>query len=253
MPSSLYDKTKQLQPEKPYRRADVSDLILDYILEKKLGVGDKLPTEQELVRRFGLSRIRIREGIQGLKYLGILSAATRGGTTIQSLNFSQLGRTVRFQIAINHVDWRHLLEARFAIERAVLENLSGRLTAAQLEELRGYANCKLTAKTQEEMRLSNVRDMQFHMKLAEATGNPVFAAYQGILHCFFENNPIFLLAIDSTPTDEHLQLLQALAENNPALACGILRRHLDRYYNRTTPLANRLDLVTPKNKENPTP
>ncbi len=229
MGSSYKSKNKASAAETVQPRRNVSDQILEYIIQEGLGIGDKLPAEQALAERFGVSRVCIREGIQGLKYVGILSAATRGGTTIRKLDFSQLGRSVSFQIAISHVEWRYLVEARFAIERAVLEHLAGRLTPEQLKELRGFANCRLDAATKEELLKSNVRDQIFHLRLAEATGNPVFIAYQSLLKCFFERNSAFTLNTTAEPSQEHLRILDALEENNLDLACGLLRHHLNRY------------------------
>lgn len=47
-------------------------LILDYVRETKLGVGDKLPAEVDLARELGLSRNSIREAYARLAARGVL-------------------------------------------------------------------------------------------------------------------------------------------------------------------------------------
>lgn len=114
----------------------IAERIFHFIRENHLSAGDKLPTEKELAAMFGTSRVVVREGLQGLKFLGILESSTRGGTIIREVNFPLLSRSIQFQIAINSVDWNQLTDARLAIELGVLDTLCGKLSQEQLHALR---------------------------------------------------------------------------------------------------------------------
>lgn len=56
------------------------DRILSYLIEHKLKLNDKLPSEEELTELFGVSRVSVREGLRGLKFLGLVESSTRGRT-----------------------------------------------------------------------------------------------------------------------------------------------------------------------------
>ena len=49
----------------------VSEAIVEFILEKDLQPGDKLPTEKELSLQLGIGRTSLREGIRQLETVGL--------------------------------------------------------------------------------------------------------------------------------------------------------------------------------------
>ena len=166
----------------------IAERIFHFIRENHLSAGDKLPTEKELAAMFGTSRVVVREGLQGLKFLGILESSTRGGTIIREVNFPLLSRSIQFQIAINSVDWNQLTDARLAIELGVLDTLCGKLSQEQLHALRKSAECTRTGNTAEELRYAIEQDKNFHHLLFEYSGNPILLAYSQLLECFFDGH-----------------------------------------------------------------
>ncbi len=74
------------------------DLILSHIIDNKLKPGDKLPSEEEMTMLFKASRVSIREGLRGLKFLGLLKSTTSRGTVIQEMDFSILTRCLGFKL-----------------------------------------------------------------------------------------------------------------------------------------------------------
>ena len=90
--------------------------ILSRIIADKLGVGDRLPSEEELGEEFGVSRLCVREALRGLKFLGVLETGTRGGTRIRGVDFPLLNRVLGFQIAVSGLSYREVLDARVALE-----------------------------------------------------------------------------------------------------------------------------------------
>ena len=208
----------------------IAERIFHFIRENHLSAGDKLPTEKELAAMFGTSRVVVREGLQGLKFLGILESSTRGGTIIREVNFPLLSRSIQFQIAINSVDWNQLTDARLAIELGVLDTLCGKLSQEQLHALRKSAECTRTGNTPEELRNAIRQDQQFHHLLFEYSGNPILLAYSQLLECFFDGHRLPGKIEESVEvTGDHLQILSALETGNLELARGTMRRHLNKY------------------------
>ena len=95
-------------------RKQLSDLIAvkikEFIIENRLKVGDRLPTEQELADRFGVSRVSIREATKALGFLGIIDAAPRRGLTISNLNMERVSQFLGFHFVINDYPIDQLLE-----------------------------------------------------------------------------------------------------------------------------------------------
>ena len=103
----------------------IVDHLLSYIIEEKLSPGEKLPSEEELCCRFHVSRVSVREGLRGLKFLGLVESAPRRGTTLKEMDFAMLTRALGFQIAVSPVSKQQLLEARLAVELGALELICG--------------------------------------------------------------------------------------------------------------------------------
>jgi len=103
------------------QRRQLSDLIAmkikDLIIENRLKVGDRLPTEQEFEDRFGVSRVSVREATKALGFLGIIDAAPRRGLTISNLNMKRVSQFLGFHFVINDYPIDQLLEVRLEIER----------------------------------------------------------------------------------------------------------------------------------------
>ena len=208
----------------------IAERIFHFIRENHLSAGDKLPTEKELAAMFDTSRVVIREGLQGLKFLGILESSTRGGTVIREVNFPLLSRSIQFQIAINRVDWNQLTDARLAIELGVLDSICGKLSEEQLNALRKTADCTRTGNTPEELQHAIQQNKHFHHLLFEYSGNPILLAYSQLLECFFDGKRLPGKVDESAAvTGDHLQILSALETGNLELARGTMRRHLNKY------------------------
>lgn len=206
------------------------DLILSYIIANRLKPGDKLPSEEELTRLFRVSRVSIREGLRGLKFLGLLKSTTSRGTTVQEMDFAILSRCLGFQIALSDFSYRQLLEARLAIEISALELVCGKLSAHQLRELRNLADSSRKNDSPEEFERDYRIDRDFHQCLLRCSGNSVLIAFSRLLQIFFSHIVDESLANSDAAAHDHDQLIDALEASNLELARGIMRKHLGRYY-----------------------
>ena len=202
--------------------------ILSYLIEHKLKLNDKLPSEEELTELFGVSRVSVREGLRGLKFLGLVESSTRGGTRIRQVDFSILSRVLGFQIAVSDLSYFQLLEARLSIELGVLDIIIDKITPQQLDELRALADCARYDDTPEEIERNYHRDCEFHRKLLEISENQVLIAFSNLLEIFFTRRSASAEA-SQAGAREHFQIVEALETGNLELARGIMRSHLRKY------------------------
>lgn len=206
--------------------------ILTYIVNNRLGIGDKLPSEDEWVAMLGVSRLCVRESLLGLKFLGVLRSHTRGGTKLNQVDFTILNRIIGFQISLLEYSFKQLLEARLAIELGALDILSGRISAEQLEHLRKFA---VTTEGEIDLCSRSRKDCAFHQELLQVSGNEILLSFSQLMEIFFfkyieniasETNE---LGNSVTGDTEHFALLEALEDGNTELARGLLKKHLSRY------------------------
>ena len=90
---------------------EVSSLIREQINDGKLTKGEKLPTEPELMKLFGVGRSTIREAIKMLVNMGYLSVQ-QGGTFVESVTETN----EPFHQRLKRADIQELREVRDIIE-----------------------------------------------------------------------------------------------------------------------------------------
>ena len=201
--------------------------ILSRIIADKLGVGDRLPSEEELGEEFGVSRLCVREALRGLKFLGVLETGTRGGTRIRGVDFPLLNRVLGFQIAVSGLSYREVLDARVALELGALEHIAAQLEPEQLPDFEALMS---DTRGMDDA----ARDCAFHRKLLGLGGNPVLNSFSQLLEIFFAcapglSAPTADAAKHAEVEREHREIIEALRQRNPDLARGLLRRHLERW------------------------
>ena len=114
----------------------LADRLLQMALENKMKVGDKFPNENELAEQLKVSRVSLREAINGLKFLGLLDDAPRRGTTIAALDYGRLLKYISFQQVFSPLSEKELFDARMSIEIGIMGLLIERMTEEEKERFR---------------------------------------------------------------------------------------------------------------------
>ena len=147
--------------------SQIEDRILEYIKEKPLEVGDRLPNEFELAEMFEVGRSTIREAVKGLVTKGVLQVRRGAGTYVSSLTPAEddplrLNAKLhdRFKLALDLFDVRLILEPEIAAKAAVY---------ATDEDI---ATLKRLCKETEELYLADKdhmpKDIEFHTWIARS-------------------------------------------------------------------------------------
>ncbi|RPI98323.1 MAG: FadR family transcriptional regulator [Desulfobacteraceae bacterium] len=98
-------------------RVQVFRQLRDQVLRRTWPPGSKIPSEHELSRTMGVSRVSIREGIQHLVSLGILETRHGEGTFVRELSGEIYFNSLIPLIALDETDIFHVLEYRRIIEK----------------------------------------------------------------------------------------------------------------------------------------
>jgi len=77
----------------------IRSIIMTALRKGKFAVGSKLPTENELTQKYGISRATVREGIAGLVQEGILTRRRGAGTFVQNLVVPKTSKIIAVMVA----------------------------------------------------------------------------------------------------------------------------------------------------------
>ena len=198
----------------------------------ELKPGDKLPSEQELVERFGVSRTVVREAISSLRAAGFVATQQGvGAFVLQRSAWPALPAEETDPDLLREVI--NVLELRIALEVEASALSAQRRRPEHLERMRAALD-RIAAMigTSED---AVAPDLQFHQTIAEATGNSHFThlfSYLGALLIprtrvptfrFLANDPLEYLR---TVNREHEEIFQAIQRQDSDAARSAMRLHL---------------------------
>ena len=200
------------------------------IYDGRLTSGDRLPSERELCRQFGASRVAVREALRALECRGLLEVrqGSAGGHFVRAVDASVVARDFQTLLRLGRLTAAQLTEARLMMEPEVAGLAAERATDLDVKELRAALDERfaLVATRRDPRDL----DLDFHRRLALAARNPVHAV---AIHALMDLEsalvaPRGLLAeIDRAEVDRaHHALLEALESRDGARARDVMREHI---------------------------
>jgi DNA-binding FadR family transcriptional regulator len=212
----------------------VRDQLLLRLRTRKLSVGDKLPSENELARSFGVSRPVVREAIGTLRAWGVVASKNGSGTFITALQPRHVGFAL-----LGGYSSDDLHEVRCNLEIPAAGLAAVRRTQSDIKLLRGnVAEQRGCTDLTEWARL----DVEFHALLAAAAKNPVQERLVAELRELHEEQSVRVLrARDRTQRAlaEHEAILAAVTARDEAASRAYMEAHLNAIYLESHELAAR--------------
>ncbi|NRQ13003.1 GntR family transcriptional regulator [Ensifer sesbaniae] len=181
------------------------------ILDQALSPGSKLP-EDSIGERLGVSRTLVREALVRLSEEGLVELRPNRGAVVARPTLEE---------------GRNLFLTRMALERLVVETLSGKLTQEQIGILSSHIEAEEAAKKEraQSIRLAG----EFHTLLAQMTNNASLIRYVNELVA----RSSLILALYGRPhssecaVSEHQELLDKLIAGKTDEAAALMAHHLD--------------------------
>jgi DNA-binding FadR family transcriptional regulator len=209
----------------------VAEKITALIASTGLQAGDRLPTEQELGERLGVSRTVIREAVKVL-------VATRQVYTRKGSGLYVAARSSPFAVSALDpavpVDPAHVIslyEFRLILEVPTTRLAAERSTPREVRMLReALALNKLGADTQERQQFRQ-GDIALHQAIAEASHNPFLAStvtsITRVQDWVFEIAAGRTHASLQTVVEQHTAIVTAIQEGQPEVAAQAMQTHLE--------------------------
>lgn len=212
-----------------------------------LRVGDPLPPEREFAAQLDVSRAGVREAVRVLESSGILRSAPGSGpgagTFVAALPRPALTRLLRLHVALASFTIDDLLRTRVALERASVHLAATTPEAGGLDRAReALSVMERPGVTREEF---NDADTEFHIALAEASGNDFVASLTAAIRESMRS-PILAGLVDTPEweslaeklTADHRDILRAVEDGDADLA---MRRTEDHIYSAAAALPSLSD------------
>lgn len=148
------------------------------ILEGKLRVDERLPTEEELADRFGVSRPTIREALKRLAAQNLVRSrrGPSGGTFVTSPSIDEamesLAAVTTMLVSVGAFGMTEIAEARHQLELVCARLATLRHTEEHLRAM------EAEIAVQRDPNLSDIEfcasDVRFHRAIVDASANPLF-------------------------------------------------------------------------------
>jgi DNA-binding FadR family transcriptional regulator len=157
----------------------IADSIRSAILGGKLLVGERLPTENELAEKFGVSRPTVREALKRLAAQNLIHSkrGPSGGSFVSRISQRQardlLITTATRVVSMGAINLSEVVEARRIMESACLPFAVERRTPEQLESLRREIERQRRSQLSDEAFCES--DVRFHRTLVDAAGNAMLS------------------------------------------------------------------------------
>ncbi len=159
----------------------VSDRLEEMIASGQYQIGDKLPTEPELMAMFQVSRNTVREAIQSLTWAGLLTVKQGDGTYVSAADRFHANMEHKYQ----EVSASDIKEARNCIEITIAHLAAKRSTPQDIETIRAMLLKRkaLTTDAKENTKL----DLDFHIAIAHACHNTILIDMYESISCYLGN------------------------------------------------------------------
>jgi GntR family transcriptional repressor for pyruvate dehydrogenase complex len=178
------------------RARRLPDTIAEYLMAtaRELAPGSKLPSENQLARKFGVSRSAVREAVSGVESLGLLEIRT--GLDAAAARVAAIRRTAE--------------EVKFLREMTVTASRPDLAIPAVVEA-----------------------DLAFHLAIVRATQNEYFVSIQTFLLDHLRAGILFTRTLESYSKEkmeevrrEHSEIFQAIEARNADLASRLAEQHV---------------------------
>ncbi len=161
----------------PRRRVhdDIADQLRDAILDGSLAAGEKLPPERELAERFQVNRTSLRQAIQVLEGLGLVSVRQGDGARVLPVGEASLDILAPMIFRGGQIDNAVLMEVTEVIRPLLLEMSRlavERYRPEQLDEIRRWRDVVADSSRGREERFEASREVM--LVLSDMTQNRVW-------------------------------------------------------------------------------
>ncbi len=203
--------------------------IEEAVLNGSLKPGDQLPAERDLAQRMGVSRTAVREAVKTLREKGLVEAYSGRGTFITNGTSQAARQSFDLMVKIGQQEGSpHLVELRLILEPGIAALAAERATEEDLQAMREAV--AVMDRSQKDPQAYIEADLDFHLALAEAAGNPLILSLIDSIVGLLREQRIKIFNVEGGPQRgqfHHKRILAAMEHRDPEMAREAMRSHLE--------------------------
>lgn len=201
--------------------------VEDSIHKGALKPGDQLPPERELAEQFGVSRTAVREAVKALREKGLVEAYPGRGTFITDGSSHSIRQSLDRLMRSEREGLAFLAETREILEPELAALATTRADDEALAALRERVAMTDGAKGDPETLLE--ADLDFHLTLAEAAGNPIIVSLIDSIVGLLREQRMGIFQVEGGAERgqyHHKRILEAVEHRDAVGAREAMRAHL---------------------------
>jgi len=217
---------KPIQTSKRYRL--VVKAIQDYIIKQELRPGNRLPTENGLVKALQVGRSSIREAVKSLEVLGVIETKAGEGMFVRSFNYDPILENLPYNMLFSRDDLYEILEIRISLELANLKSVLKNITEENRKKIKSNLDIMKQAVENKDKRDFVKADEKFHSLLFLPIGNKLLIKLLDIFWRLLKNAKDFNnLAEDDLESSykRHLNIYNALIAGGYDRLYEVMKEH----------------------------
>jgi GntR family transcriptional repressor for pyruvate dehydrogenase complex len=206
--------------------------IRTLIAEGKLKPGDRLPPERELAQLMNVSRTSVREAIQTLATMGMVTIKKGQGIFIAQNDVCSLMNTLGEFLVVKKDEIKELLEVRKVLETQAIALAVERATDEEIQTLRRLVEDALARVSGNDIDPAYARehDTRFHGLIFNATRNHILIAIVSSLYHVYDRMRSRTTAIPGRAAQsirDHLRIVEAMARRDREAAVKAMLEHIE--------------------------
>lgn len=218
------------------------------ILRGDISPGEKLPSSDELMEQFGVSRATLREALRALEYLGLIEIrkGAKGGIYAKEVDMKVSQESLINFFHFKKVSVEHLSEVR-----KILEPYAAQIAATaisedgirQLKEINDRCEAALSGAPDEEI---NENLVNFHRVIARCTDNPILIFILAFVEDLLQETKELLRPDDGffqAVVDDHKRIYDALVDRDPERAFDEMYKDVSKVEEYLVAITNQSNLM----------
>lgn len=210
----------------------IVEALRERIDRNELAIGDKLPTEGEIMSAFGVSRTVVREAISKLQASGLVQTRHGIGSFVLGLPTAMPMHMPQEQLATLR-DVVAVLELRIGLEAEAASLAARRRSDDELAAMRAAQQAFVKAMSDDGDAVA--ADRQLHIAIARATRNPHFEQLMNFIGAMLiPRSRINTARVAGQAREQYLRrvhaehdsIVDAIANQDPEAARAAMRTHL---------------------------
>lgn len=227
---------------------EIRDRLLDMIQTGELKEGDRMPSEHELMERYDVGRPAVREALQTIENMGLISIQHGERARVKKVTaediFNQIDSATLYLLSSSSQNVEHLREARQVFEAGVVILATRRASENCIAKLKKKLESMRDSKGK---RAEFLRaDQDFHITIAEISGNPILLAVSKAMfkwlsetHRDYERDLLGVPELEDLTIKEHEAIFAHISKGDAIGAAKSISDHILRVNKLYSQVANK--------------